>query len=351
MIRSLLRATLFAWLLQLPLLGGELYYTGFDAFTTGFDTIVGKDGWTGSSSHTGLKLSGIDAESTHGVAGIGNAAFIGGNSTVLAPSVSKTVNVRKAITIDPVALGEEVVLLRVNAGIKDSTTATITRRDNFEFAFYNQSSQLLAFIQFDNSTIDSTTQLPAQTVWRSTYDSTIPGLTKVSTGGVFYYDLLMELVVRINYRTNRWSASLDGVDLFTDEVFYSGPNTKNLGVVAAQMQITATAMNAVTHIVGPAPGDNYMLFDDFGVHADPVPDPAILTFARDPQTGIIQLTWLSEALYKYQVEYTDDPALPWKSDLSASLITPADTGASPVFTDTSAAGKSRRFYRIRRSLP
>jgi hypothetical protein len=349
MIRLLLRATLFAWLLALPLRGGELYFTGFENFTPGFDVIAGKDGWTGSASHAGLKLSGVDAETTHGVAGIGNAAFIGGNPAVLAPSVSATVNVRKSLNIDPVTLGEEVVLFRVNAGIKDSTPAAITRRDNFEFAFYNQSSQLIAFIQFDNSTIDSTTDLPTQTIWRSSYNGS--SLTKTATGGVFYYDLLMELVVRINYRTNRWSVSLDGVDLFTDEVFYSGPNAKTLGVVAAQMQITGTGMNAVTHVVGPAPGDNYMLFDDFGVHADPVPEPAIVDFTFNPLTKAAQLWWVTEALYKYQIEYSDDLSLPWKTDLSGSFITSDSTGISAAFTDTTAAAGGRRFYRVRRSLP
>ena len=248
MIRLPFLAVLCAWLFPLPLWGEELYFTGFDSFTAGFDTIVGKDGWTGSA-HTGQKLSGVDAETTHGVAGIGNAAFIGGNTAVLAPSYSKTVNLRKAMNIDPVTLGEEVVLFRVNVGIKDSTS---TRRDNFEFAFYNQAGQLLGFIQFDNSTLDSTTSLPSQTIWRSTYSGT--ALTKISTGAVFYYDLLMELVVRVNFRTNRWTASLDGVDLFTDEVFYGGPLARNLGIVAPQMQIINTAMNTTTHVVGPAPG-------------------------------------------------------------------------------------------------
>ena len=39
---------------------------------------------------------------------------------------------------------------------------------------------------------------------------------------MFLYDVLMELIVRINFRTNRWTATLDGVDIFSDEVFYSG---------------------------------------------------------------------------------------------------------------------------------
>jgi hypothetical protein len=94
-----------------------------------------------------------------------------------------------------------------------------------------------------------------------------------------------------------------------------------------------------------------MLFDDFAVHADPVPDPLMVEFARDPLTGVMHLTWVTEALYKYQVQYTDDLGLPWKSDLSGSFTTPAVTGISAAFTDASATGKARRFYRVVRSMP
>jgi hypothetical protein len=349
MIRSLWCAAIFASFLPASLRAEELYFTDFENFTPGFDTIAGTGGWTGSSSHAGLKLSGVDSEATHGVAGIGNAAFIGGNTAILEPGVSKTVNVRQAIMIDPVTAGKEVVLLRVNMGIKDSTDAEVVRRDDFEFAFYNQSGQLLAFLQFDNSTTDPDTELPEQSIWRSSYNGS--GLTSVYTGGVFYYDLLMKLVIRINFRTNRWSAALDDVELFKDEVFYSGQLTRNPGWVAAQMQIAATATNPVTQKSGPAPGDNYMLFDDMGVHADPPVEPFIVDFSRHSLTGNTQLTWFAEALYQYQVEYQDDLNLPWKSDLAGSLTTALGTGISPVFTDVLAEGKARRFYRVKRLLP
>lgn len=327
---------------------GEQYYTGFDAFTPGFETIAGTEGWLASSSHAGRALNGVDAESTHGLAGIGNAAFIGGNAAVLPPAITnRTVNVRKPFTLDPVALGQEVMVFRVNFGIKDSTlSGTAVRRDNFEFAFYNTSSQLLGFVQFDNSTLSS--GVPVQKIWRSSWTGS--SFTKLDTGGTFLYDVLQEIQVRINYRTNRWSAALDGVDLFTDEVFYSGSQTRNAGPVAAQMQIISTAVYPGTSQMGLAPGNNYMLFDDFALRTDPVPDPAILTLTKNPG-GSAQLTWLSEALYKYQLEYKDDLASSWKKDLPSSFITAADTGESAVFTDSTATGVARRFYRIVRSPP
>jgi hypothetical protein len=345
MFRALLPALAFVFTLShLP--AGEIYYTGFENFTPGNDTIAGTDGWSASSSHAGRALSGVDAESDHLVSGIGNAAFIGGNDALLPSSVSRTVNVRRAFNLDPVALGQEVAQFQVTLGIKDSTyNGLSTRRDNFEFAFYNSAGQLIAFLQFDNTTLDTSTQSPGQKIWRSSYSGA--ALTKVDTGSNFFYDILMQLRVRINFRTNRWTASLDDLDLFADQPFYTGPNARNLGTIAAQMYIfNPTAANPITL----APGDNYMLFDNFALRLDPVPEPVIYT-ADLTAGGAPRLTWLTEALYRYQVQYTDDLSQPWKNDLPGSATTAASTGESAAFTDTTAAGKPKRYYRILRSMP
>lgn len=332
---------------------GDIYYTGFDSpFIVGDDKIAGTDGWTAPASNTGLKLSGVDAETDHLVSGLGNAAFIGGNATVLSPSVSATVNVRKTFTPTLTAsdAAQEVVLFQVLFGIKDSTAAgLLTRRDNFEFAFYNSSGVLIGFIQFDNSTLDLQTQAPAQKIWRSTYTTS---LTKLDTGSTFYYDVMQHLQVRINLRTNRWTASLDGLDIFSDQPFYTGSNPRNIGTIAVQMQVVNSAVYSTFPMfqTGRAPGDNYMLFDDFALRADPVPAPVIYTLTH-PAGGNSQLTWSTEALYKYQVQYTDDLTQAWKSDLPNSLVTANTTGESSAFTDTTASDKSRRYYRIQRTAP
>jgi len=323
MFRALLSALA---LLALPLPAGEIYYTGFENFPPGNDTIAGTDGWTGSSTHTGRALSGIDAEADHLISGIGHAAAIGGNNTVLPPppTVSRTVNVRRAFNLDPVALGQEVAQFHVTLGIKDSTfTGLATRRDNFQFAFYNSSGHLLAFLQFDNTTLDTLTQAPAQKIWRSSYSGA--SLTKLDTGFTFFYDILMQLRVRINFRTNRWTASLDGLDLFTDQPFYTGPNPRNLGTIAPEMYIHyPVALNPATL----TPGDNYMLFDDFALRLDPVPAPFFYSLTFNP-AGAPQLTWLTEALYRYQLQYTDDLTQPWKSDLPGSPSPPPPPASPP----------------------
>ena len=161
----------------------------------------------------------------------------------------------------------------------------------------------------------------------------------------------MELVVRINFRTNRWSASLDGLDVFADQIFYAGNLGRNLGYAAAQMQIANNAFDPRTGQIGPAPGSNYMLFDDLAVRLAPPVPTFIWDFSRDAATGVAQISWLTEAMYKYQLQYTDDLTQPWKNDLPGSFTTAAGTGQSPVFTDASAAGKPKRFYRVLPSDP
>lgn len=352
MPRCLLIALSVAFLTSGPLRGGELYYTGFENFTAGNDTVAGTDGWTGSTSHAGRQLSGVETEAEHLVLGIGKAAFVGGNNTNLPSTVSRTVNVRRAFNLDPLTQLDpvtgrsmEVMQFHVTLGIKDSTfTGFTTRRDNFEFAFYNSSLQLIGFIQFDNTTLDTQTQAPAQKIWRSSHNGT--SLVKVDTGATYFYDVLMELEVRINFRTNRWTASLGGLDLFADQPFYTGPSAKTLGTIAAQMLIYNPTFAGTSLL----PGDNYMLFDDFAVRLDPVPDPFFYTFGVSA-AGAPQLTWLTEALYRYQLQYTDDIAQPWKSDLPGSSSTAAITGQSALFTDPTAAGKAKRFYRVLRSMP
>lgn len=332
-----------------PVLAGEIYYTGFENFPVGDDTVAGTESWTISSAHAGRALHGVDNEAGHLVSGIGNAAFIGGNNTVLPSNTSRTVFLRRQFSLDPAALNQEVASFHATFGIKDSTYAGIaTRRDNFEFAFHNSSSQLIAFIQFDNTTLDPLTQAPAQRIWRSHYNGT--AFTKLNTNVTFLYDELMELRVRINFRTNRWTASLDDLTLFADEVFYAGPNARTLGYIAAQMQIVSTAPIPGTFQTGPAPGENYMLFDDFALRLDPLPKPVIYTLV--PGSGGLQLTWSTEAGYRYQVQYRNELASgTWLSDLPGSLMIATVTGESPVFTDASISGQPRRFYQVVASFP
>jgi hypothetical protein len=361
MLRSL-RRLLPSLLFAVPALSGELYYTGFEtnpapppvSFPAGFDifyTSPSPDDWRASSAHSGLKLHSIEPESVHTQAGMGNVVYLGGNPTPFASTASnQTVRTWKVFNTDPVTSNQEIVTLSVLLGISDSTSSGtgLTRRDNFEFTFYNQSGQLIGFIQFDNNTLDTTVipPVPGQYIRRSSYNTATSTWEKPLTGDYFFHDTIMHLVVRINFRTNRWTAQLDDLALFSDEIFYTGPGAKNLGSVAAQMQV----MNSGGFPQQRIPGDNFMLFDDFFVRADPVPAAEIYEFTRS-LGGAVSFTWLTEAQYRYQVQYTDNLSTSWLDSLPGSLTTAAATGTAPVFTDTTAASRNKRWYRIKRMYP
>ena len=330
---------------------GEVYYTGFENFTTGFNTIVGTEGWLGSAAHVSLSLSGVDAETTHGVSGLGNAAFIGGNAAPLANTVSRSMNVRRPVGLDPVALNEELVTFRCLIGFKDSSSGgSGVRRDDFEIAIYNNTSpsqQLLAAIQFDNSTIDPSTLSPRRQIFRTQWNASLNRFDYINTNATFLHDTIQLLSLRINYRTNRWTMELDGIPIFSDLTFHGGTRARTLGAIAAQLQIVGTS--PLTG--GPQPGDNYMLFDDWTVRTDPLPAMPPPGLSRNAATGAVTLTWDQEAGYRYQIGYAASPSSGWLTNLPGSLVTATASDVDATFTDTAAAGQPARFYRITRLFP
>ena len=336
-----------------PARGVDLYGTDFSLFIPGADRIAGApasgstpiipamDGWTGT--HAGQDRSGIIAEADHAISGIGNAAYLGGNTSPVLTG-GAAMYVRKSYNYAPVATGNEIVTLRVLAGIKDSSGLT---RDDFEFLIYNNNSLgggaagawPLAGIQFDNSQINPQTFQPYQAVYRYGYDTTTQSLRYVNTGVTFIYDSLQELELRINFRTNLWSATLDTVPLFSDIPFYNGPYARNLGSLLVQCRATAAL----------APGGNYLLFDDLSVRAEPV--AAALPPELTVTTGAgAALQWHQEAGYYYEIQYADVIGF-WKADLPGASGSAVNTGFTGRLTDSSAAGVPRRFYQLTRTPP
>lgn len=316
--------------------GGETYYTDFENFTVGDNTIIGTESWTGT--HSTLKLHGIVSETEHGIAGIGKAAVIGGNyGTIL--STSKYVYLWRPVNIDPVALNQEVATFSMVFGIKDSSSASSFRRDNFEVMIYNQSGTTIGALQFDNKTLDSSNQ-PYRSIYRTEWNGS--SLTYKNTGYTFLPQTLETLEIRVNFRTNRWTASLGGVPLFQDLVFYSPASTQNLGSFRVRM-IVSNPSTVTTYL---QPGDNYLLFDDYTVRTD-----ALTTELEMSRTssGAAKLTWNEEAGVTYQVEYSSD-CKTWNSNLVNSKHTAALTGTAN-FTDPTTPIPARRFYRVKRSFP
>jgi len=312
---------------------GEAYFTGFENFTAGNDTIIGTDSWQGT--YAGAKLHGVMSQIEHQVVGIGNAAFIGGFATSVT-GTSKSVYVYRPVNLDPLALNQEVATFSVVFGIKDSTSS---RRDNFEFRIYNQTGGLLGGIQFDNSTLD-TSNVPRRLIYRLSWDSSLGKYQYVVTDYTFLAETLETLQIRINYRTNRWTATLSDVPIFQDLTFYTGAETKNLGWVRAMMLVTNSTSTTIQ------PGDNYMLFDNYTVRSDALTTSLAVSKTA---TGAAQLSWDEEAGYTYQVLYSSD-CNTWKSDLAGSSHT-ATLTQTHTFTDPTPLVPANRFYRVKRSYP
>jgi len=316
--------------------GGEAYYTGYESFTVGDDRISGTDSWVGT--YNGAKLHGVVAESEHGVLGIGNAGFVGGNpDSVTKAGSGNSVYVRRPVPLDPVALNQEVMTFNVIFGISDSSTTS--RRDNFEYLVFNQSNQLLGSIQFDNATLDLNGK-PRRLIYRSSWNKSINSFQYVLTDLTFLSETLEPLEIRINFRTNLWSASLSGVPIFQDTPFYTGSSTKNFGSMLVKMAVMNTTATTLL------PGDNFMLFDDYSIRTDPVTTALELSKSN---TGAPMLAWNEEAGYSYQVQYSSDLKT-WRTDLPNSTRTATLTG-SFSFTDPSMVIPPQRFYRVKSTPP
>ena len=315
----------------------EHYATGFTSFSTGNDALVGTDGWTGS--HAGLGLHAVLAENQHGVAGIGQAAALGGLAAVV-PSTSRSVFVRRLVVVDPVGLGEEVMGFGVVFGIKDSTAAGGFRRDTFEFLVYNTNNQLLGGVQFDNATLNTVTGQPQRLIFRLVWTGS--AFEYQHTGYSFLPETLEALAYRINFRTNRWTVSLGGIPIIDNLPFYSGPSAATLGSVVALMRVSN--VQAATGNIHP--GDNYLLFDDYLIATEGLSDQ--LAIGRTAQNAP-QLTWIGEAGYRYQVAYSADGRT-WRTDLAGSGPMAGVTGGM-AFADPTRLLPSARWYRLQRTFP
>lgn len=339
--RTLLALSCFT-LLRLD--AGESYFTSFDIppFTAlGDDMIAGTDGWTGSSLHANKKLHGIMSEGQHGVVGLGNAGYLGGNSaqTTVTFSISnKLVWLRRVVNIDPLALNQEVATFNLAFGIKDSSIDSLYRRDNFDVLIYNQAGQVLAGLRFDNTSLD-TSYNPRRLIYRLEYSGSSPVYT--NTNFTFLPETVETLEYRINFRTNRWTASLGGVPLFQDLAFHTGTYDKNLGFVLLQMTVSKPTTTS-SYIL---PGDNYLLFDDYLVRTDPVTTTLGMTKTA---TGAATLTWNEEAGYSYRLQHSAD-CTAWLD--FASTIHTATVTADANYTDPASPVPVKRFYRVKRSYP
>jgi len=283
----------------------NIFSTQFE-FAQGYSTnlsLAGQNGWT----KFGTGGNGL----TNGFfAGQGQQAYVGrfppapGNSNLF---------VWRPINFSPVAAGLPLVKFTTLMSVVGSTNGGY---DFFQWHVYNNQSQPLIVIDFDT---DSTN-----------VGYFLDGTQFVNTGVKFALGATYTLTVTMNFAANRWSATLNSALL-----------VNNQPITTTAKQLTLGDVDAVWNLyLANAPGDNFMVFDNYTITADTLP-PRPTLFA--PRYGrSFNLTFPTQSNFVYTVEFaTQAQASNW-----TALTNLVGNGQNLVIRDY-AATNSARYYRVR----
>jgi hypothetical protein len=276
-----------------------LYQTGFDAsegYNTNFD-LVGQKGWVGQGSGGNGILPGW-------FPGKGQRAYVGfsppntnDSSLFVFQQINKTI---------PQAQ------FSVTFQIEDSRN---NNWDDFYWSTYNQQGQKLFTLDFDNY------ELKVYYILGASTNRTFSGLT-------FSNATLYQLGVGLDFTSNLWSATLNGAVVATNKSITTTGASLNLG-----------DFDAGWFIFDPnAPGDNFMVFDDYRVTAS-IPPPSMRMLGILNGAATLRVTGL--AGNSFAVEASTN-LTQW-----ASLKTNITTAGSFDFVDDKSSGLKQRSYRAR----
>lgn len=289
----------------------NVFYTQFET-TEGYNSaldLVGQNSWTSSGTGGNGILSNF-------FAGQGQQAYIG-----FAPPDpgGDQLYVWRPINFNPLAAGLPVIDFSVLMRIADSSN---TNYDYFRWSTYNTQGDRLFSVEFDVYGLVVNYQL----------NGSSPLVTNVATF-VPNQDYLLN--ISMNFASNRWSATLGNALVATNQPISTTAAPLNLGDVDAVWLVYDTN----------APGDNYLLFDNYRITAQaltvpPVP-PARVQFLGRTAEGWSLLRVTGEEGSRWSLDATTN-FVNW-----ASLRTNTITGGSFDYVDMTAAPLTRRFYRAR----
>jgi hypothetical protein len=278
-----------------------VYSTGFDA-SEGYNSsldLIGQKGWRALGSGGNGLLTGA-------FPGQGQQAYVG-----YTPPAS---NDDYLFVYQPINKALPEVQFSVTMSVIDST-GTDPPRDDFHWSVYNQEGDLLFGLDFDNDDLGVYYYLDGTNnrVWSES----------VFTNGVTY-----PLSMKLDFTRNRWSATFNGALLATNQPLTTTGLPLNLGDIDAGWVVFNLS----------APGDNYMIFDNYLITAS----------APRPRLGL--LGFLNGAPV---LRLSGTPNLAFAIDASTNLTswtalkTNITTGGYFDYIDAGPAGLPRRFYRGR----
>ncbi|HXG49444.1 MAG TPA: hypothetical protein VNO52_17610, partial [Methylomirabilota bacterium] len=281
-----------------------LYATGFEP-AEGYEVSLplnGQLGWVGSTAPD-CPGNGLRADNGNHQAYVGIVPLCGDEQVF---SLGRPVN------FSPLAEGKPRVIFATRMTILDSQNDF---HDCFRWSVFNLSGVRLLTIDFDNTSKGINYLLENS-------------VNFVSTGRRFTNGVAMHLEVSMNFESNRWSATLDGTALVTDQP-----------IARPATALTLRSIDAVWVYNFPfSPGDNALLFDDYRITAgsEPVEPPVVAAPRFEGADFVLRVE--GENGRRYAVETTSD-FLTWQP-----LETNVVTGGSFEFRDAGVAGQPRRFY-------
>lgn len=286
-------------------------------FSTGFEAAEGYNTEANLSDQQDWVGTGADGILSNFFGDGDQQAYIGYSAPAGAPA--DFYYVYQPLKLDPVQTVGAVVKFAVTMQIVDSSS-TNGPWDDFRWSAYNTNGQRLFSLDFDVASYAISYLLDDEAGF-------------VPTGRQFDTLGLYELVISMNFGRNLWTASLnDEVVVHAKPITTTG-SMLNLGDIDAVWSLRDSR----------APGDNYMVFDDYRVTVEPAPSiSARLEFAGLGLGGSYQARLYGEPGLVYRIEASSD-LVEWQPLLTVT----APAGGVLDFQDSTAASFGRRFYRAR----
>lgn len=284
-----------------------LYYTQFEQ-AEGYDpafTLGGQQGW----EYFGTGGNGLVEEY---IEGFGQQAYIGFFPPM---QIEDFTSVWRPVNYEPVPAGANIVRFSVLLDFEPSTTGG---QDDFRWSFYNAEGIRLFSIDFETSTTRISSLLEDEQFR--------------DTGWTFVFDGLYDLIVWMDFARNQWTATLNDVVIINSQPITMFDSALSFGDA-----------DAVWFIRNPsAPGDNYMLFDEYMVVAEAYTEiPPSLEPLGISEEGFFQFYIHGQGGLDYAVEVTTD----LENWFSLGNFT-APEGGTFLFEDTTSDQFPMGFYRV-----
>lgn len=287
----------------------NVYSTHFEK-AEGYDAryeLAGQKGWvTDSASYGGNGL----LTNFLGIAG-NQAGYVG--LWPLAPATS-FFSVWQPLNYAPLSNDLTIVNFSATMLVVDSTNG---HRDDFYWSVFNTQNDRLFTLDFYNEDLNIYYVLDNTNGY-------------VATGVTFTNDTAYTVVITMDFLRNRWSATLNGVSVVSGQPITTTGARLDLGDVDAVWAL----FNA------NAPGDNFMIFDNYLVTAE-ADVPVSLSSPGRTSNGQFLLRLAGPSNFRYAIDATTD-LRQWTA-LKTNLI----TDGSFDFIDSTAPNFSKRFYRAR----